>query len=997
MSFLQQLLKDFKDVQSQVTKDTDHQTILTNNKNKLKLKEFTKKLNLYKQELSNKLNQVELEQTKFKESRIQVAQLVNREINRLQKQDEDTIRDSLAQTKKIIDLNQKFIIEIDNVCDNQTIVSNQELEAASHAFQELESQVQAIKQIQIDISPLDFKILTQNEYFRLLEENKQYQNLKQQYELLQIEIQNKKSNILENQLQTKEREAQAVLKEKLQLQDEVANLLNLSIQAEKENYEFTANQQQQFKNQIKLIQQLEEENRNLKNQLQQMISEIDQITQEKYKLKQVLQQTNIQNKQFEELISQYQQTIQYNQRTLKVQEELEYQNQNLKTLITSIKQDHQDEILSLKQNKDNQIIQLKQHVYSLENKQNDFAESVGMDLKSLDHENQDLRKYIKSKDIEIAQLKQIEQSYRQTVQDLQEIEQKYINLRQNYDNQKLDYLDSQENIFQQYQDKSQQLNQALDQLNEFSKLNSQLELELKEQKLQIQALIQIQENYEQQNNQNQREQEALKDKLRIAEDQISQLQKSLLKEQNINLDLKDKKSDQSYQTQLNLTKERNELQIENNRLQQDIKKLILQLENLNMSNNLQKQTLEQKISKLQNEINDQFKLKECVQSQSEQAYNDLQCEYNQMVEEYQQEIASQEQQNQDLKHKLLLSQRQLEQLELQKQSELLQLKIESEKKHFVTRKELEHVREILESQSQGSNEQYYQQRIQVLQEQQAQIVQQTSLKYENMIQELVQQYEKQINLLADQIQQKTFETQKTRNSQKPPKIIKDIKGSPGVYTNSPVSSQSFYKKVAEFNKELDTSGDEPFKRTGVIKQNKHHIFVEDEHNSTIQSADQTLSAQNYSSMRQQFEQTFNRIEKCVQTEEHAEDVFPPFDHRVCLRCKKNDMIAPNFCKFKEVNDLSQSTTSAQNRKQQRVLKEHVYGSNMSWRQRDSFNNRSVGYNSFQNEKINNSAQTVLQLVNDNPSRKNSKTIMKRHSESLSLSLTSKQESGRSIQ
>ena len=41
----------------------------------------------------------------------------------------------------------------------------------------------------------------------------------------------------------------------------------------------------------------------------------------------------------------------------------------------------------------------------------------------------------------------------------------------------------------------------------------------------------------------------------------------------------------------------------------------------------------------------------------------------------------------------------------------------------------------------------------------------------------------------------------------------------------------------------------------------------------------------------------NKENKCLQSDFRDDSIFPPFDHRVCLRCKKNDLTSPNYCKY----------------------------------------------------------------------------------------------------
>lgn len=67
------------------------------------MKEYVKKLQHYKSELNNKLNSVELTYTNFKEQRLSMSTIINRELGKMQKGDEDTIKETLNSIKKLLE------------------------------------------------------------------------------------------------------------------------------------------------------------------------------------------------------------------------------------------------------------------------------------------------------------------------------------------------------------------------------------------------------------------------------------------------------------------------------------------------------------------------------------------------------------------------------------------------------------------------------------------------------------------------------------------------------------------------------------------------------------------------------------------------------------------------------------------------------------------------------------------------------------------------------
>mgnify|MGYP000901973738 FL=1 len=90
----------------------------------------------------------------------------------------------------------------------------------------------------------------------------------------------------------------------------------------------------------------------------------------------------------------------------------------------------------------------------------------------------------------------------------------------------------------------------------------------------------------------------------------------------------------------------------------------------------------------------------------------------------------------------------------------------------------------------------------------------------------------------------------------------------------------------------------------------------------------------------------NRVNQEVQTEFQDDDILPPFDHRVCLRCKLNDLTSPNYCRYQcieNVNDLSfNSNKSGKSGKSgkstHKTSKSHVYGTNVGWKSKPRSSN-----------------------------------------------------------
>ncbi|CAD8146192.1 unnamed protein product [Paramecium pentaurelia] len=1046
VQFMDQLLRDFREVSGVQNKSsvnesflkedsTGPQIILTNNKNRLKLKEYNKKLTHYKQEMVNIQNQIDLEYARFKESKISMATIITREINKLQKQDEDQIKEMLTFIRKLIEFNQKITLEIENVFENQQTVSSQEVEAAAQVFQEVEQQVLALKDKRLDLVSMDFKLLSMSEYNRItlqLQEQKlnsqEYQNslfkneqkinmmLSQQLEeknqiikqlqnntlweqwrdleqlifnqLERFRIPQQKSNVnllnyvfdyldqlvynqeceikdLQNQIFKYQKEIDEVKQEndiimkenkqmqnqikqridekhqeKLQLQDEMKNILNNSIEVEKENQVYN-NQLQMYTHQIK---QLQKSNTNLYKELQKYKNDVNELNDIRLKLEDQCENH------------------------LSIIERLNKQNNELESILYQSKNNENDEI--------NQYIQLSKS-------QSNRIQQLESELNNTQQQNSNLLDKQKEQDEQLRQL-------RNQIQDLQN----QINNQQNEIKKQMKLNDVLQKQLKESYEMNNTQNSDIKELDEEIKYQikyNELQKEYKEYKVQTENRLKklLSQSQEFQQKVQIQEQEKLLESHKMIEKETSLKNENQILNQKFNLLQEQLKQQEiNYFNEIKVTKlALDQAQVQYQQQSQLFDKLKLQTSQLELAI-LEKQTL---IQELQEELDSNS-------AQYEQQNNEIQQEYNCILEEKQSQIQQLQQTISNQKHEIMLQQRQIDQLEFQKQQDLLQYKIENDKKSLQFAKELEQVKDVLNSsvsfQQIKENEKSFQKKISLVQESSS--IVKTQQKYEQIIQDLVKQYDKQINYLQDQLHlQNRYDSQQNRNSQKPPR---GQHKSPNCYTNSPASSiqQSFYREVAKFSKDLDDSQESNSQKrpTGIIKKNKH-IFIEDDNNNTSQ--EQASSVQNYSSS--------GRIQvndHAVQTDQQNEDIFPPFDHRICLRCKKNDMIAPNFCKFKEVNqftDLSNSQGSANRLKSSRVLKEHIYGSNLSWRQRETNSITKSNYFSI-GDKTSQGINTILSLINiENTQfkRSTSQTRNKRNSESLSISFSSKMDTNRSNQ
>ncbi|CAD8140171.1 unnamed protein product [Paramecium octaurelia] len=1047
VQFMDQLLRDFREVSAVQQKSsvnesflkeesTGPQIILTNNKNRLKLKEYSKKLSHYKQEMVNISNQIDLEYARFKESKISMATIITREINKLQKQDEDQIKEMLVFVRKLIEFNQKITLEIENVFENQQTVSSQEVEAAAQVFQEVEQQVLALKDKRLDLGSMDFKLLSMSEYNRItlqLQEqklnNQEYQNslfkneqkinlmLSQQLEeknqiihqlqknslweqwrdLEQLifnqlerfripqpksdsnlvnyvfdyldqlvynqecEIKDLQDQIFKYQKEIDEvkQENEIIIKEnkqiqnqvklridekhqeKLQLQDEMKNILNNSIEVEKENQVYN-NQLQMYTHQIK---QLQKSNTNLYKELQKYKNDVNELNDIRVKLEEQCE------------------------KHLSIIERLNKQNNELESILYQSKNNENDEVkqyIHLSKSQSNRIQQLESELYNTQQQNSNLSDrqkEQDEQLQQLRNQILDLQKSILNQENEIKKQLKLNDALQKQLKESYE-----LNNTQNSDFKELDeeikYQIKYNELQKEYKEyKVQTENRLKKALTSSQELQQRFQIQEQEKLLESHKLIEKETTLKSEN-------QILNQKLNMLQEQLKQQEINQLNEIKV--------------TKLALE----QTQVQYQQQSQLFDKLKLQASQLERAV-LDKQTL---IQQLQDELDSNS-------AQYEQQVNEIQQEYNCVVEEKQSQITSLQQTISNQKHEIMLQQRQIDQLEFQKQQDLLQYKIENDKKSLQFAKELEQVKDVLNSsvsfQQIKENEKSFQKKVSQVQESSNKSIVQTQQKYEQIIQDLVKQYDKQINYLQDQLQlQNRLDFQQNRNSQKPPR---GQHKSPNCYTNSPASSiqQSFYREVAKFSKDLDDSQESNSQKraTGVIKQNKH-IFIEDDNNT---SQEQTSSVQNYSSS--------GRVQihdHAVQTDQQNEDIFPPFDHRICLRCKKNDMIAPNFCKFKEVNqftDLSNSQGSASRLKSSRVLKEHIYGSNLSWRQRETNSITKSNYFSI-GEKTSQGINTILSLINiENTQfkRSASQTRNKRNSESLSISFSSKMDTNRSNQ
>ena len=74
--------------------------------------------------------------------------------------------------------------------------------------------------------------------------------------------------------------------------------------------------------------------------------------------------------------------------------------------------------------------------------------------------------------------------------------------------------------------------------------------------------------------------------------------------------------------------------------------------------------------------------------------------------------------------------------------------------------------------------------------------------------------------------------------------------------------------------------------------------------------------------------------KSAQSEFVDESIFPPFDHRICLRCKQNDLTSPNYCKYANIQNMNDlSFHSNKSSVSYKVSKSHIYGVNVRFKSR----------------------------------------------------------------
>lgn len=70
----------------------------------------------------------------------------------------------------------------------------------------------------------------------------------------------------------------------------------------------------------------------------------------------------------------------------------------------------------------------------------------------------------------------------------------------------------------------------------------------------------------------------------------------------------------------------------------------------------------------------------------------------------------------------------------------------------------------------------------------------------------------------------------------------------------------------------------------------------------------------------------------IQADFKDDSIFPPFDHRVCLRCRKNDLTSPSYCKYANIQKLEDlSFQSQKSSGSYKVSKNHIYGTNVAFK------------------------------------------------------------------
>lgn len=72
----------------------------------------------------------------------------------------------------------------------------------------------------------------------------------------------------------------------------------------------------------------------------------------------------------------------------------------------------------------------------------------------------------------------------------------------------------------------------------------------------------------------------------------------------------------------------------------------------------------------------------------------------------------------------------------------------------------------------------------------------------------------------------------------------------------------------------------------------------------------------------------------MQTEYTDDSIFPPFDYRICLRCKHNDLSSPEYCKYANIQNLDDlSFHSNKSQITYKISKIHIYGVNVGFKSR----------------------------------------------------------------
>jgi len=162
------------------------------------------------------------------------------------------------------------------------------------------------------------------------------------------------------------------------------------------------------------------------------------------------------------------------------------------------------------------------------------------------------------------------------------------------------------------------------------------------------------------------------------------------------------------------------------------------------------------------------------------------------------------------------------------------------------------------------------------------------------------------------------------------------------------------KEIEQLTKELDNDISRTFVQDESLMEDKslditHHHHQHDQSKANLSKLSRTLNTSNqsmisnyrhnntYTYSQDDFKEKSivyqtNKDNKCIQSDFRDDSIFPPFDHRVCLRCKKNDLTSPSYCKYSNLQKLEDlSMHSNKSSVGYKISKSHIYGINVGFK------------------------------------------------------------------